>query len=169
MSANLLNDSQFFITAYFIASGNRLHLIHYVDLQKHETDATIPRSFELSLSEVEGFLDEGSVQVDLRNDSVVPPSLAACTRQLGCERAAYIPILQNGQLRGVVLIGARDGEKIGDEVVEAFYRTIRLTANALEISLSPSEPINDRRTLERRAIDTLASNAANVDDLSDFY
>jgi GAF domain-containing protein len=169
MSANPLDNGQFFITAYFIASGNSLHLIHYVDLLRHEIDATIPRSFELPLSEVENFLDEGSVQVDLRIPASLPPSLAACTRELGCETAVYIPILQNGKLRGFVLIGARDGEKISEGVVEAFYRTIRLTANALEVSLSPTEPINDRQTLERRAIDTLASNAANVDDLRSFY
>ena len=105
---------------------------------------------------MEGFLEDGTVQVDLRNASSLPPPLSAYTRQLGCETAAYVPILQRGQLRGLVLIGARAGQELGEEVIDAFSRTIRLAENALETSASPTEPLNDRRASERKAIDALA-------------
>ena len=61
------------------------------------------------------------------------------------------------------------GQEIDEEIVNAFARTIRLTTNALELSASPTEPLDDRRSLERKAIDALASNSANIDDLHSFY
>lgn len=169
MSVNQVNTDDFFITAYFIASGNRLHLIHYSDGQRQGSQATVPLSFEIPLSEIESFLDEGPVQMNMRDPSALPPPLASYTRQLGCEAAAYVPVLQKGQLRGFVLIGAHPGQEITEEVIEAFSRTIRLTANALETSAAITEPIDDRRALERRALDTLAANTATVDELRSFY
>lgn len=166
MSAQRLNTN-FFITAYFIASGNSLQLVQYSDPQRYE--ATIPRGVELSLSDMESFLNDGAVQINLQDASSLPPPLAAYTRQLGCESAAYVPILQKGKLRGFVLIGARTGQEIDEEVVNAFARTIRLTTNVMELVGLPAEPLNDRRSLERKAIDTLASSSANINDLHSFY
>ncbi|HEX2994105.1 MAG TPA: GAF domain-containing protein [Anaerolineales bacterium] len=166
MSAQRLNTN-FFITAYFIASGNSLQLVQYSDPQRYE--ATIPRGVELSLSDMESFLNDGAVQINLQDASSLPPPLAAYTRQLGCEAAAYVPILQKGKLRGFVLIGARAGQEIDEEVVNAFARTIRLTTNVMELVGLPAEPLNDRRSLERKAIDALASSSANINDLHSFY
>ncbi|MGE5777370.1 MAG: hypothetical protein ACM33V_14190, partial [Chloroflexota bacterium] len=147
MSAQRLNTN-FFITAYFIASGNSLQLVQYSDPQRYE--ATIPRGVELSLSDMESFLNDGAVQINLQDASSLPPPLAAYTRQLGCESAAYVPILQKGKLRGFVLIGARTGQEIDEEVVNAFARTIRLTTNVMELVGLPAQPLNDRRSLERK-------------------
>lgn len=169
MSDNRAKTDAYFITAYFIASGNRLYLIHYADGQKHEVQVTRPRSIELPLQAMQDFLDEGPVQHVMRDASSIPPPLAVFTRQLGCESAAYVPILQKGQLRGFVLIGARSGQEISEDVVDTFVRTIRLTANALETSTAITEPLDDRRALERKALDTLATNAATVDELRSFY
>jgi GAF domain-containing protein len=105
----------------------------------------------------------------MRDAAALPPPLASYTRQLGCEAAAYVPVLQKGQLRGFVFIGAHPGQEISEEVIDAFSRTIRLTANALETSSSITEPLDERRALERRALDTLAANAATVDELRSFY
>ncbi len=167
MSAKRLNNDPFFITAYFIASGNSLELVQYSDPQRYE--ATIPRGIELSLSDMESFLNDGAMQINLQDASSLPPPLATYTRQLGCEAAAYVPILQKGKLRGFVLIGARAGQEIDEEVVNAFARTIRLTTNARELSAPPAEPLGDRRSLERKAIDALALNGVNIDDLHSFY
>ncbi|MGZ9235141.1 MAG: GAF domain-containing protein [Anaerolineales bacterium] len=169
MSFNRAKTDDFFITAYFIASGNRLHLVHYADGQRHEARVTMPRSIELPLGEVQSFLDEGPVRTDLRDTSYIPASLANFARQLGCGAAAYVPILQKGQLLGFVLIGGRPGQEISEEVVEAFSRTIRLTANALEAPESNTRPLDDRHVLERKAIDALAASAATVDDLRSLY
>src|SRR5512134_3630997 len=158
MSAKHLNNDPFFITAYFIASGNCLELVQYSDPQRYE--ATIPRGVELSLSAMESFLNDGAVQINLQDTSSLPPPLALYTRQLGCEAAAYVPILHKGKLRGFVLIGARDGEEIDEEVINAFSRTIRLTTNALDLSTAAPDPLDDRRALERKALDTLASSSA---------
>ncbi len=169
MSAKRLNNDPFFITAYFLASGNCLQLVQYSDPLRYEMQATIPRGVELSLSTMESFLSDGPVQTDLQDTSSLPPPLVVYTRQLGCEAAAYVPILQKGQLRGFVLIGARAGQEIDEEIINAFARTIRLTTNAMELLAASAEPLDDRRTLERKAIDALASNSANIDDLHSFY
>ncbi len=130
---------------------------------------TIPRGIELSLSEMESFLEEGPVQINLQDTSSLPPPLAVYTRQLGCEAAAYVPILYKGKLRGFVLVGARAGQEIDEEIVNAFSRTIRLATNALELSDPPTGPVDDRRSMERKAIDMLASSSANISDLQSFY
>jgi GAF domain-containing protein len=170
MNGNSLNN-QFFITVYFIVSGNRLQLVQYSDPQGQQVQTTVPRGIELSLSltEIESAFVAGPVQLDLREASSLPPPLIAYPRQLGCKTAAYVPILQKGQLRGLVLIGAREGQPLTEEVVDAFARTIRLTANALEVPASTSETLNERQAAEIKALNTLASNTTNVEDLRTFY
>jgi GAF domain-containing protein len=131
--------------------------------------AALPRDVDLPLAEMERFFQKGVVRVALQDPSSLPPPLAAYTRQLGCEIAAYVPIIQKGQLRGFILIGARSGQVLDEEIVNACARTAWLTVDALETSTSRAEPLNDRRALERRALDTLASSAANVDELRTFF
>src|SRR5688572_11773628 len=165
MNVHPLSNNHFFVTAYYLVGGNTLQLAHYSD----PVQTTIPRGGdELSLSEIEGFLKNDVVRVDLRDRSS-PPPLTLYTRQLGCDAAAFVPILQKGKLRGLVFIGTRAKQELTEEIVNAVSRTISLTMNALEISASPTEPFNDRRTLERKAIDVLASSAANAYELQSFY
>lgn len=170
MTSNPVNN-QFFVTAYFIVSGKRLQLVQSSGPQGSAVQTTVPRGIDLSLSlaEVESLFHAGPIQVDLRVASSLPPPLTAYPRQLGCKAAAYVPILQKGQLRGLVLIGAREHSELNEEVINAFVRTIWLTANALETSASATEPMNERRAAESKAINMLASNTTNVDDLRSFY
>jgi len=84
--------------------------------------------------------------------------------------AAYVPILQDGQLRGLVLIGTRAGQELNDEIVDAVVRAIRLTMNALAAAGSSAQPASiDRRAVESRALNVLASTGATVSDLYSFY
>jgi GAF domain-containing protein len=170
MNVTPLNN-QSFITVYFIASANRLHLIQYFDSQGPQVQTTIPRGLELSMSlpELEGVFDEGPVKVDVRDVSSLPPPLTAYPRQLGCKTAAYVPILQKGQLRGLVFIGSREGQKLTDDIVDVLTKTIRLTINAMDGPTSSSEMISERQAAEIKALNTLASNTTNVDDLRTFY
>jgi GAF domain-containing protein len=164
-------NNQFFITIYFIVSGNRLHLVQSAYPHGQQVQTTIPRGIEpsLSLIGIESFFKDGPIQVDLRETSSLPPPLLAYPRQLGCKTAAYVPILQKGQLRGLVLIGAREGQLLTDDVVDAFARTIRLTANALEVPSSAAETLTERQMAEIKALNALASNTTNVEDLRTFY
>src|SRR5215216_4967721 len=145
MSSNSPNSSPLFITAYFIAEGNRLRLVQFSDTHGRDAQVINPRGMELSLSEMEAYLKGGVVKVDLRNTSSLPPPLIAYTGRLGCVTAAYVPILQDGQLRGLVLIGTHAGQNLDDDIVDSYVRTIRLTMNVL------------------------ASTAATVNDLNSFY
>ena len=170
MSANTSNNETFYITAYFIAEGNRLQLVQFSDPLGRDVQTIMPRVVELSLLEMEAHLKSGTVRVDLKNTSSLPPPLIAYTGRLGCVAAAYVPILQEGQLRGLVLIGARFGQTLDDSVIESFESTIRLSTNALLLSRSPAEVTrNDRRAVETRALNILASNAATISDLNSFY
>ncbi len=160
-----------FVTAYFIVSGKYLQLLPSEAPLGPDSPATVPRGIELSLSlpEVESIFQAGPIQVDLRVASSLPPPLTAYPRQLGCKAAAYVPILQKGQLRGLVLIGAQDGQTLTEEVVNAFVRTIWLTANAMDVSSSPVAPLNERRAVEARAINALAASTTSVEELRTFY
>lgn len=159
----------FFVTVFFTAVGNHLQLTQFSDPQSRDAQITIPRGMELMREVMEGFLKDGPVTVNLKGQSTIPPPLLAYPKQLGCETAAYVPILQEGQLRGIVLIGAREGQKITEDVIGAFSRTIRLTANSITAKTSPTEPVNDRHATEVRVLNALASNAASVSDLQSFY
>jgi len=170
MTVNPLSN-KFFVTAYFIVVGKRLQLLPSAAPLGPEWPTTIPRGIELSVSlpEVEGLFRAGPIQVDLRVASSLPPPLTAYPRQLGCQVAAYVPILQKGQLRGLVLIGAHGQQDLNEEAINAFVRTIWLTTSALETAPSSTEPLNERQALETKALTTLAANTTNVDDLRVFY
>lgn len=164
-----MNNHPQYITVYFIVSGNQLQVLQYSDLPSRENQMTLPRGYQLPLPEVEGYLREGPVFLDLLDQPPLPPPLAAFARDLGCEAAAYVPILHEGQLRGLVLIGAPVESDLTEELVTAFARTIRLTAHALQADVSRTEPLNERRTRELNAINTLAIHAAGTSDLGSFY
>ncbi|NWG35543.1 MAG: GAF domain-containing protein [Chloroflexi bacterium] len=163
------SGSPFFVTVFFTAVGNRLQLTQFSDPQSRDAQVTIPRGAELLREDMESFLRDGPVTINLKGQSTIPPPLLAYPKQLGCDRAAYVPILQDGQLRGVVLIGAREGQQLDDDVINAFNRTIRLTANSITPKASSTEPPNDRRSIEVQALNALASNAASVNELQSFY
>ncbi len=170
MSSNTPNGASLFITAYFIAEGNRLRLTQFSDSHGRDMQTINPRGIELSLSEMETYLKGGVVKVDLRDTSSLPPPLITYTGRLGCATAAYVPILQDGQLRGLVLIGTRADQKLNNDVIDSVVRTIRLTTNALATSnLSTERSPDDRRSVEIKALNVLASTAATVSDLYSFY
>jgi GAF domain-containing protein len=165
-----LNNTPFFITVYFTVTGNRLQVIQYSDPQGRDAQSTIPRGLELQLAEVQNCLKDGTVRLNLRETgSSLPPPLINYARQLGCETAAYVPILQEGQLRGLVLIGARLGQDLNEDVITAFTRTVRVATLSLKSSSSPTEPMNERRAMELNAINSLATQASTTTDLQSFY
>jgi GAF domain-containing protein len=163
------NHTPFFVTVFFTASGNRLQITQFSDPQGRDSQLTIPRGVELPLEEMEAFLRNGPLKVDLKDDLTIPESLLAYPQQLGCETAAYVPILQEGRLRGLILIGARAPQTIDDDVVDAFTRTIRLTTNSLVHTGSPTEPLNNRRAVELTALNTLLAAAASAKDMQSFF
>jgi len=164
-----INKNHFFVTVYFTVDGDRLHLFQYSDPQARDAQATVPRGSDLSLNEIESHLKNGPIQLDLRDVSSLPPPLTAYPLQLGCEAAAYVPILQNGHLRGLLLIGARTGQDLNDDVINSYVRTIRLTTTILEQNASPAQILDDRQSKEMSALNILAANAATVSDLHAFY
>ena len=162
--------SPFFLTAYFIVSGERLQLAQFSDPLGRDLQTTFPRGVELSLVEMEAQLKNGPLKVELKDATSPPPPVVAYPRQLGCESAAYVPIMQEGQLRGLVLIGAREGQTLGDDVIDSFVRTIRLTTNAITRSATPSRPVDsERRTAEIKALNMLAAKSATLNDLHSFF
>lgn len=164
-----VNKSLFFVTVYFTVEGDRLHLVHFSDPQSRDTQATVPRAAELSLPDIESHLKNGPLKLDLQDSSALPPSLSLYPRQLGCEAAAYIPISQNGQMRGLILVGARTGQDLNEDVVKSFARTVQITTSVLEQNESGIQPLDGRQSTEMSALNTLAANAATVNDLHAFY
>lgn len=169
MSENKPEGNAFFVTAYFIANADRLQLAHYFDPQERGSQTAIPRAYELHIRDVETHLKDGVLRVDESSTSTLPTSLIMYPRQFGCETAAFIPVQQNGNLRGLLMLGAREGQNISNEMIDAFQHAIRFTVNIAE-KAAPPEPVeNDRRAREARALNVLASSAATVSDLRSFY
>ena len=169
MTAPKPNKTSFFITIFFTAIGEHLQLTQYSDPQNREAQATLPRGMELSRKEMELHLKDGTVMLDLQDETSIPPPLLAYPKQLGCNTAAYVPILQEGQLRGVVLIGARDGQNLDEDVINAFKRTIRLTSNVTTSNKSKTEPLDDRRSSELKALNALSTGISSIGNLQAFY
>jgi GAF domain-containing protein len=170
MSATPSNNTPFFVTVFFTTSGNRLQITQYSDPQGRDSQVTIPRGIELPVDEMENFLKNGTLLVDFRDDLTIPESLYAYPQQLGCESAAYVPILQEGKLRGLVLIGARKGQSLTEDVVDSYARTIRLVATSLLPVNPPTQPLlTNRHALEATALNTLVVGAASIKDLHSFY
>lgn len=159
----------FFVTVFFTANGSHLQITQFSDPYNREAQTTIPRGMELPLDEMEAFLKTGPVLVNLKDDLTIPETLLTYPRQLGCVNAAYVPIVQDGRLRGVILIGARADQNLDDDVVSAFARTIRLTLNSAARISPNTEPVSERRTLETQALTTLLNKAASIKDLESFY
>jgi GAF domain-containing protein len=169
MTATESNGNPFFVTIFFSAIGDHLQLTQYSDPQQSDSQSTIPRGVELSRKEMELQLKNGPLIINLQKEATIPYSLLAYPKQLECITAAYIPVLQDGQLRGVILIGARIGQTLDQDVVNAFSRTIRLTTNSITPKVSLTEPINDRRESELYALNTLAFNSPSINNLQSFY
>src|SRR5215207_10494460 len=169
MNVISINKNLFFVTVYFTVDGDHLRVAQYSDPQSRDAQSTVPRAAELSLKDVDGYLKNGPVQLDLREASALPTALLAYPRQLGCETAAYVPIIQNGRLRGLVLIGARPGQELNDDVVNSFARTVQLTTKVIEQNAPQAQSMDDRQAKEMDALNTLAANAATVNDLHAFY
>jgi GAF domain-containing protein len=169
MSETIPEGNAFFVTAYFIANADRLQLAQFSDPREREIQTTIPRTYELSIREVESHLKDGVLKVGESATSTLPTSLIMYPRQFDCETAAFIPVHHNGNLQGLLMLGARDGQVINDEVIDAFQRTIRFAVNVAAKAASPAPVENERRAREARALNVLASSAATVSDLRAFY
>jgi len=169
MTTQQFNGNSFFATLFFTVMGDRLQLTHYSDPHKRELQEAIPDGMELSREEMEQHLKDGPVTVVLADETSIPPPLLTYPKQLGCNTAAYVPILQEGQLRGVILIGARNGQILDEEVVDAFNHTIRLTTSSIIQKASDIESVDDRRAAELNALKALASKASSINDLQAFY
>ncbi len=169
MSENRPEGNTSFVTAYFIANADRLQLALMHDPQERGAQTIFQHADEPYLRDVASFLKNGILRVDESSLAHVPASLTMYPRQLGCDHAAFIPVQQNGKLRGVVMIGTRKGQLLDDNLIEAFQRTIQFTFDVVENPAQPAEAENNRRTREMRALNLLASSAATVSDLRSFY
>lgn len=168
MNAQTPNIPPFFITAFFAADGDHLQLVQLSDPQGRDSQMTIPRGMQLPLKEIEKYLDNGPILMDFNEAASLPPPLTAYPQQLGCVTAAYVPILQDGQLRGLVLIGGRAGQELNSDILQAFSRTIRLAVSVSENHSSGIEK-NSRGAAEIRALNGIGQHAATISSLDSFY
>lgn len=170
MNPNQPAVSSFYLTAYFIANGDRLQLAQYSDPREREGQVTTPRGTELAIRDVEAFLQGGAVKVGINGTGTLPVLLMNYPRQFGCVSAAYIPLHHDGQLRALFMVGAREGQLLDDDLIDSYQRVMRLSINAITKSDSPSQPVDEsRRSMEARAMSVLASTAATVSDLRTFF
>ncbi|MDX1378932.1 MAG: hypothetical protein R3307_08795, partial [Anaerolineales bacterium] len=171
MTSLQANGTTFFATLFFTVIDNRLQLTHYADPQNRDSQAAVPGGMELSREDVEGHLKNGPVTIQVKDneEGLFHPSLLAYLKQLGCNSATYLPLFQAGELHGVMLICARDGQTLDDDVIKAFEQTIQWASNATASKSSKTEPVDSRSSTELKALNTLAASVISIDDLQTFY
>ena len=162
-------ENLFFVTVFFTAVGNRLQLVQYSDPQRRDAQVTLPHGIDISRTDLVQHLLDGPRTVDVKDDSNTPAPLLSYPKQLGCKTAAYIPILQDGDLRGLIMVGAREGQTITEDVIDAFKRTVKLTANIhLTRTASREAATEDRKSSEIKALSAIAAIAISMSDLQSF-
>jgi len=162
-------ENYFFVTVFFTAVGNRLQLVQYADPQRRDSQVTLPRGIEISRTDFTQHLQDGPRLVDIRDEVNTPAPLLSYPKQLGCETAAYIPIMQDGDLRGLIMVGARTGQTITEDVIDAFKRTVKLTANIYLTSPASQEVSpQSRKSSELRALNAIATIATSMNELQSF-
>jgi hypothetical protein len=170
MSQNQFATAPRLLTAFFIANGDLLQLAQFSDPNEREAQATIPRGTELVLQDVAAGLQGGIVRVGIGGTDAAPAMLTNFPQQFGCVSAAFIPVHLGGQLRGLLMLGAREGQSLDDELIESYHHTIRLTAKAIGETALPAHPADENRLArEARALSVLATTAATVSDLKALY
>ncbi len=169
MSENRPEGNAFFVTAYFVANAGRLQLAHFSDPQERGKQTATPRVDSLPIRDLESHLKNGLLWVDESTRSELPATITTYPRQFGCKNAAFLPVRQNGSLHGLIMLGAREGQSLSNDVIAAVQQTIGFTANIFSNQSVMERKDDDRLSREARALNILASNAVNVSDLRSFY
>ncbi|HEY6075046.1 MAG TPA: GAF domain-containing protein, partial [Anaerolineales bacterium] len=143
-----LRDSPY-ITATFTALPSSLRLDTLNDPQNQADQSNAPRKIIISPAEAVQHIAAGAIY-DL-SSSNVPSAFARIPKALGCQSAAYLPLMHAGDLIGLLMIASRS-EILSRTELQPYANLADLTSITIEKILASNE--TEKRL---RELDALAS------------
>jgi GAF domain-containing protein len=102
--------------------------------------------------------------IDLEKTDTLPEPLLAIPRKYGCKVAAFLPIVADGNLEAVFILGARHRKSLTDKSVQPYANLSEQTATALE-KVYALQKVEKRLT----ALQTLNTVSQAVSTETDMY
>jgi len=119
-----------------------------------------------NLDDVHKFLFGNPVIVE-ENPTVLPSSLQRFISQLGYQSTALLPIKQNNQLAGLIVLGSHSRQSLTSSIVQPYVELTDLIGITLEKIADKSAGLERLRELE--AITSISQDIATSRDLNSFY
>lgn len=104
-AGRVLKDSPFPASVLSIRNG-KLEIAALTDADERASILTALPNMDRNLGEVEKFLSGSPIIVDIQSANL-PMALIRFIRQMDYQSAAFLPILRNGKLAGLITIGGR--------------------------------------------------------------
>ncbi|MBN1303189.1 MAG: GAF domain-containing protein [Anaerolineales bacterium] len=92
---------------------------------------TVSEKINMSPDEVLKNISGSSMVTKLSQNSPVPHSLTKIARQMKCNSAAYLPMLQDDHLVALVIIGDRDQESLSASEIQPYINMIDMASTVL--------------------------------------
>lgn len=158
-----LRDSPY-VTAIFTVVGNTIRLDSLNDPQNRTGSVSIPRELRISPFEAAQQISGGAIY-DIAS-ATVPPVFARIPQALGCDSAAYLPIMHGQQLRGLLMIASRT-ERITRAIMQPYASLADLTSITIEKIVT--NQIMQQRLGELDALMSVVQNVAAAADTDQLY
>jgi len=132
-TASAVQQTSFF-SAVYKAKGNTLHLVQPAGNKPYYADQ-LPVSIPISAN-VAGMYFDGEAPLIVRNlikPSVsIRPEMLEPAVSLNAHEAAFLPILSQGLLEGIILLASRDSGKMSTNAIQPFLSFTNQIRTALE-------------------------------------
>jgi GAF domain-containing protein/HAMP domain-containing protein len=123
-----------FLSAVYIANEYIFELIQNPDYSIYYSDQ-LPLSLNISPSQAQAYLesDKPTIIHDVFQPEIsIHPELLAMPERLQCQEAALLPIIQTGNLTGLLIIGSQEKSTITMTSVRPYTNLIDLVSTSLE-------------------------------------
>ncbi|HEY5903022.1 MAG TPA: GAF domain-containing protein [Anaerolineales bacterium] len=145
-------------------AGTWLRVSALNDPQGRFTLDDVHRDIPLSPADAVRLLAAASI-FDLSADRV-PEGLAQLPTALACQSAAYIPILEGGELRALVMIGSR-GQRLTRSLLQSYFSMADLASITMD-KLAAAEA-TDRRMNELNALASISQTLSGAAGSGELY
>ncbi len=145
--AAALNESPF-ISALFEVDADRLRGLAMTAPTRGVSSGTIP-DIPLGRQALRAyFLDDTPLVVysDEADTKAIPAPLVMMPKQMGCQAFEIFPILPDGELRAILILGAIDADRFTRVATEPYNSLIDITRTALE-------KVNALSTIQQRLVE----------------
>ncbi len=153
-----------YVTAIFSAVPGSLKLDSLNDPQNQAGTGQAPRELRISPFEAAQQISGGTIY-DLSSPTV-PPVFSRIPQALGCQSAAYLPIMHEQQLRGLIMIASR-AERITRSILQPYASLADLTSISIEKILNAQAA--QQKLNELNALVSIGQTVSAATDSEELY